>query len=400
MTQHMRDISGNGVLVMPRTEAMFYGPDAVQQLPAALAMQGIQRPFLLTTASLVSNGQAAQIEAIIGSSLTGTFGGARAHNQLESVLAAVDALRQTDADGLVVLGGSSVVDLGKAVAMVMAEGDAFDKMRVRYSPETGTQVPPLPAPKLPQIVVPTTLSGSEYTFATAITDPAEGGKLMFADAKLIPKLIIHDGAFCMPTPDRLWAATGMKILADCLEMMMSLKAMPMGNLYAGEGMRVLFDNLAPSIGPNAAQQARQNLHYGAYLAMSMAFNVSLGLVAGTRHQLGGGHGVPHGEASTIMLPHVMRWNRQTAHAESALAHAASLIGLSGKTEAARADALIEAVEALVDALALPTRLSQVGIKEADLASIAAHVVGDPSVAFNPRPVDQADALIQLLHGAL
>ena len=394
------DIKGKGILVMPRTEAMFYGPGSAGQLPDAIAMTGMQRPFLLATPSLVKNGQVEALEKIIGAPLCGTYAGSTAHNQMPSVLAAVDAARASNADGLIAFGGSSVVDMSKSVAMILAEGNDLEALRIRYSPEDGVHIPALNHPKLPQIVVPTTLSGSEYTFAMAITDPDKREKLMFADSKLIPKIIFHDSEICQSTPDRLWAGTGMKIFADCLEMIMSLKAMPMGNLYAYEGLKVLFENLPKSIGTNTSTQAMQNLHYAAYLAMSMAFNVSLGLVAGVRHQLGGGKNVPHGEASTIMLPHVLRWNRETASAETALAAAARHLDLTANSDAALVDKLIEEIEAMVSGLGLPTTLSQVGVSSHDLPLIAEHVCGDSSVAFNPRRINTPDDVMQVLTQAI
>ena len=54
--------------------------------------------------------------------------------------------------------------------------------------------------------------------------------------------------------------------------------------------------------------------------------VGVGLVAALRHQLGGGLGVPHGEASTIVLPHVMRFN--LAVAAERYGRAAAALGLS------------------------------------------------------------------------
>jgi alcohol dehydrogenase class IV len=189
----------------------------------------------------------------------------------------------------------------------------------------------------------------------------------------------------------------MKILADTLEMLGSKRARPMTNLYALEGLKILADNLPQSLGDTASLKGRQILHYGAYMAMSMGFNASLGLVAGIRHQVGAGKGVAHGEASTIVLPHVLGWNK--SHAEAAYAKAARALDLKGGSDAALADALIAHVEEMVAQCGLPTRLRDVGVGAEDLPVIAAHVVGDPSIAFNPRPVTQADEVMQVLEAA-
>lgn len=399
--REIRDASINdaGIMGLPRTETIVHGANSAEtHLATVVAMTHTQRAFLLSTPSLEKNGHVAKIQTALGDAWCGTFAGSTAHNQMSSVLAAVEQVRAAKADGLIVLGGSSAVDMAKSVAMILAEGDDLQALRIRYSPETGPNVPALLQPKIPQIVIPTTLSGSEYTFAMAITE--RGEKLMFADAKLIPKSVFHDPALCMDTPDRLWVGTGMKIFADCLEMLMSSKAKTMTNMYAREGLQVLFHNLPISIDPKASQsqrlRARQTLHHGAYLAMSMAFNASLGLVAGIRHQVGAAFGVPHGEASTLALPHVMRWNRQIDSAEAALADAAQSLGLGGTSQGEQADAMIEAVEQMIDTLGLPKSLSAVGVAQEALQGIAEHVVGDMSVANNPRKITTSDDVMEVL----
>ena len=384
-------------LVLPRVQRIHYGEKVVDSHLPDVAAAMMQRPFLLSTGSLEANGLLADVQAVMGDALVGCFAGSKAHNPQEAVLAAADAARAAGADGLIVFGGSSVVDMAKSVAMVLAEGDDLQAMRIRFSPETGAVVPPLNKPKVPQIVVPTTLSGSEYTAFMAITDRAVGEKLMFGDPKLAAQVVFQDPHYCMATPDCLWAGTGMKILADTLEMLGSKRARPMTNLYALEGLKILADNLPQSLGDTASLKGRQILHYGAYMAMSMGFNASLGLVAGIRHQVGAGKGVAHGEASTIVLPHVLGWNK--SHAEAAYAKAARALDLKGGSDAALADALIAHVEEMVAQCGLPTRLRDVGVGAEDLPAIAAHVVGDPSIAFNPRPVTQADEVMQVLEAA-
>ncbi|MBT5156884.1 MAG: iron-containing alcohol dehydrogenase [Rhodobiaceae bacterium] len=397
-------LDDEGIMGLPRTESIVHGANsAITHLPAVVAMAGIQRGFLLSTPSLEKNGHLAKVQTALGAAWCGSYAGSTAHNQMPSVLEAVAQVRAAKADGLIVLGGSSAVDMAKSVAMILAEGDDLEALRIRYSPEAGPTIPVLAQPKLPQIVIPTTLSGSEYTFAMAITDPALGEKLMFADAKLIPKAVFHDPVFCLDTPDRLWVGTGMKIFADCLEMLMSQKAKTMTNMYAREGLRVLFHNLPLSIDPKASQEqrlrARQNLHHGAYLAMSMAFNASLGLVAGIRHQVGAAYNVPHGEASTLALPHVMRWNRNVDSAEAALADAAQTLGLGGTSQAQQADAMIGAVERMMETMGLPKSLSAVGVPQTALQGIAEHVVGDMSVANNPRKINTAEDVMDVLNQA-
>src|SRR6185436_2034936 len=119
--------------------------------------------------------------------------------------------------------------------------------------------------------------------------------------------------------------------------------------------------------------------------------VGVGLVAALRHQLGGGLGVAHGVASTIVLPHVVRWNATACG--PALDRAATALGTAG------AAGLVERIERLTGELGLPRRLRDVGVTHDSLARIAEHVVADASVSTNPRPVEDVAAVMEVLDAA-
>ena len=303
----------SGQLNLSRTQSVLFGPDCVKnQLCAQLDMRGWKRVFVLSTGSLERNGLLEQLKDTVGERIVGTFSGSAPHTPKSVVMDAVRLVKESNADVLISFGGSSVVDLAKAVALVAAEGDQLDDMYVKFSPETGLNMPPLPAEKLPHISIPTTLSGAEYTFAAAITDEIRKEKNLYVDPKLTPLIILQDAALCTPTPNHLWVATGMKVFADCLETLTSPRATPYTSSSAMEALRLLFENLSKSVSDKENIAAKQNCLMAAFMVMSVAANTGLGLVSGIRHQLGGNQGLSHGEASTIMLPHVMRWNASSA----------------------------------------------------------------------------------------
>ncbi|MBF2754501.1 MAG: iron-containing alcohol dehydrogenase [Gammaproteobacteria bacterium AqS3] len=393
-----------GNLILPRTEMICHGPNIVQQqLPEVLLQHGLSRAFLLTTPSLVRNGIAEQVERALGAAHAGSFGESVAHTPRDVVLRAARAVSQADVDALICLGGSSVVDLTKGVAMVVAEGADFESMRIRYRPGEVPVIPRLGQPKLPILAIPTTLSASEYTAGIGITDRQTGEKHGYVDAKVVPKVVFHDSVICSQTPDALWAATGMKILSDCLEMIVSNRAGRFTDLYAFEAATILTEGLPASVqgahGDAGRLDSRERLLYAAYLSLSVVLNSSLGLVAAIRHQLGGAHGVGHGEASAIVLPHVMRWNAPAASA--GYARIARSLRLDAQDDdTAATEELIRHIEGLIEQLGIPGTLEAVGIGGDDFAGIAEHVCSDMSIANNPRPVKSPDDVIEVLQTAL
>lgn len=145
--------------------------------------------------------------------------------------------------------------------------------------------------------------------------------------------------------------------------------------------------------------ARGNCLFAAFMILPNLLNVGLGMIAGLRHQIGGGHGVPHGVASTIVLPHVMRWNLSAAM--QSLSTAAVRLGFvqQGTAHEAAAERIIQAVEELITKLNLPSRLRDVEVPQDALPGIAEHVTHDFVVATNPRRIEKSEDVMEVLQAA-
>ncbi len=393
----MQNLSGQ--ILLPLINGVAYGAGCVKdQLSATLEQMGVKRVFLITTPSLTRTDLVDQLKANLGSRCAGIFSQSVAHTPQGTVEKAVAQAREINADCLVSFGGSSVVDLAKAVALTLAEGDDYDGMKVRFSPETGAVIPNLQAPKMPHIAVPTTLSSSEYTFAVAITDESIGEKNLFADMKLAPKWIFQDPLLCTATPRRLWVSTGMKIFADCIELICSTRAIPYTDSLALSALELLHKHLPASLSGDATQ-ARGHCLAAGFMTMANAHNVSLGMVAALRHQLGANQHISHGEASTIVLPHVLRFNRPLI--DDKLARISNHLGLGDTAESAEsaAEEFIESVEAMIDKLGIASRLRDLGVDASALPEIAAHAAQDFAMASNPRPLQSAEQALGVLRSA-
>jgi len=384
----------SGRIVHPAGEGIVYGPGSARRdLPRLLAQCGVGRPFVVTTASVVRSGLLEEIRDVLGGTVAGVYDGSREHTPEPVVLEGAARAREAGADGLVSLGGSSVVDLTKGIAMVLAEGDDLSRLRLHFraGEPGGNRRPELNAPKLPHVALPTTLSGAEFTGAAGITDPVDGVKQLYRDTKLAPRWVVLDPELARATPAALWAGTGMKALADTVEVLCSRRATPLSDAVAAAALAMLVSELAPATADPDDLAARGRCQFAVGMALPQLAMVGVGLVAGLRHQLGGGLGVAHGEASTIVLPHVVRWNRPFC--EPALTRAAAAAGVDGP------DGLVAAIEALTIRLGLPTRLRDVGVAAEALPGVADHVLGDGAVATNPRPVTDATEVLEVLRAA-
>ena len=331
-----------------------------------------RRVVVLTTPSVARTSLLSVVTAALDDRHAGTFDGSEAHTPRHAVLQAAATARDAGVDTLVSLGGSSVVDMAKGAAMVLAEGDDLDQLRLG----SGRR---LVEPTLPHIAIPTTLSAAEFTAAAGITNTETGVKELFVSATLAPRLVILDAEMSGSTPDRLWRGTGMKLVADCLEGLLSRNATLFTNALLTAALRVLLTDLGE---PATNLEARGRCLEAAHMTLSNMHNVGIGAVAALRHQIGGRCGVAHGEASTIVLPHVMRWNGDAAVAT--LDRIGAEIGVD---DGAR---LIDRLTERIVELELPTRLRDVGVTEADLDPIAEHAATEASARDNVRPATAAD----------
>ncbi len=389
-----------GQVRYPHADGIVFGPGCVsEQLTSIVEQQGIHRAFLVSTPSLARTALLPAVREVLGSRCVGEFTQSRAHTPRTTVLAAARQARAAQADGLISFGGGSVVDLTKGMALVLAEGEDFDRLRAHFTPATGLRAPKLPAPKLPHIAIPTTLSGGEFTGGIGITDVERGEKDVYLDPKTTPRWVLLDSSLSTATPADLWASTGMKIFADGIEMLCSPRATPYTNALAYQSLELLYRNLPAAVANANEITARGNCLFAAFMILPNLLNVGVGLVAGLRHQIGAGHGVPHGVASTIVLPHVMRWN--LAAATPALSTAAVRLGFvqPGTAPERAAERVIQAVEELIAKLNLPSRLRDVDVPHEALPGIAEHVTHDFAVATNPRRIEKPDDVREVLQAA-
>ena len=113
-------MTGHGVIALPSFPPVSFGFDAIDSLPVSLADRGVKRPLIITDTGLVEHG--------IVNTVTGTFGagsdvtvfdGISPNPTIAGIEAALAVYREKDCDGIVGLGGGSVLDSGKALRVAV-----------------------------------------------------------------------------------------------------------------------------------------------------------------------------------------------------------------------------------------------------------------------------------------
>ena len=176
----------------------------------------------------------------------------------------------------------------------------------------------------------------------------------------------------------------MNAIAHCVEALYAHDGNPIISLMAEEGIRALAKALPVIVKETKNLEARENALYGAWLAGTTISTTSVALHHKLCHILGG-FGLPHAETHSIVLPHAVRYNHDSARE--------AMVRVRRALDAPDAATGIYDLE---KKLGLPMRLVDIGMKEADLERAARIAVEAPYP--NPRKVEY-EPVLRLLRDA-
>jgi len=327
-----------------------------------------------------------------------------AEPEVKTILQGVETLNFYKADQIIALGGGSVIDAAKIMKLKYESPDADLEELAAPFMDIRKRVVEYPTEKVHRarlIAISTTSgTGSEVTPFAVLTDKARGRKVTLADYSLTPDIAIVDPQFVMSMPKVLTADTGIDCLTHALEAAVSIYASPYTDSSAMQAIRLVFKYLPMSYAHPHDEEARSMMHNAACIAAIAFSNAAVGVNHALAHAFGARFGVSHGRANALMLPHVMVYNASVPSkfmpspnqkgyvAHKKYATIADLLGLGGNTVDDKVKKLVAATEQLLDQLAIPRSIADLGISreefEAAMPELAKIAFDDPSWRSNPR----------------
>lgn len=221
-----------------------------------------------------------------------------------SIAPARDIMAQKPYDAVIAIGGGSVIDSAKAIAIwAKYGGEMRDYKFPRIVNELG----------VPLIAIPTTAgTGSEATKVTVITDENTSEKMMCMGLGFLPTVAVVDYTLTLTCPKRLTADSGIDALTHAVEAYVSQKASTFTDTIALKAMASIFPNLRTVYNTPDDTSARENMMFGSMLA-GMAFsNASVALVHGMSRPIGAFFHVPHGMSNAMLFPTITKFSMQSA----------------------------------------------------------------------------------------
>jgi len=203
----------------------------------------------------------------------------------------------------------------------------------------------------------------------------------------MPDLAVLDPALSVTLPADHTAATGVDAMVHAIEAYTTaLKKNPVSDALALDALRLLSAHIRRAVAAPEDRAARGGMLLGSMLAGKAFANAPCAAVHALAYPLGARFHLPHGLSNALLLPAVLRFNRD------AVGDAYDRLGevVFGEADAG---ALIDGFARLGPELGLPARLSEAGIGEADLATLARDAMAQTRLLRNnPRDVSEADAL--------
>jgi len=375
---------------LPLERVVFGRPAAVAAVEEAARM-GASRVFIVASKSLANNTPVVRaIAEALGPRYVGLFDGCIQHSPRASVIAAAYAARRAAPDLILTVGGGTAIDTVKVLQICLAHNvdttEALDGLHATIGADGKREVPHIKPSPVRQVVVPTTLSGAEFSNLAGITDERIRQKHSFIGPDIGARSVILDPEATLHTPEWLWLSTGVRGVDHAVETLCSIEAHPYCDGLALHALRLFAEALPRPSDLGARLQCQQ----ASWMAASSIARVNYGASHGIGHVLGAFADVPHGHTSCVMLPHVLRYN------ESATAQKQQLIAEAmGRPGVPAADAVSE----LIATLKQPASLRAVGIKREQLPEIAEAAMKNMWVRTNPRPIRSPQDVMQILEAA-
>ncbi len=371
------------------------GDYAMENIPSEMRLLGSSRPIILSDATLEKIGSVRILTDALskgGMKASAIYTDIPLDSSIEKVNEISRIYRENNADGIIALGGGSVIDTAKGLRMLISQGG---KNILSY---VGSEMLGR-GQSVPFAAIPTTSgTGSEATSVAVIKDGERKVKLEFISSFLLPDIAVLDVRALESMPARITALTGLDALTHAIEAYSCLQKNPISQCYALTAIKLIMENLENAVRKPKDKDARIAMAIASYIAGASFSNSMVGIVHAIGHSVGGVCSVAHGEAMTILLPICMRYNKDYADSDYSdlllyLSNADVYASTRKEDRAEKAiDVVVSFIERIKASAPIATKLSERGVKRSDFEEIAKRALNDGALIVNPRNADKDDIL--------
>ena len=368
-------------------ETSYFGKGASQEIAKEVKARGCRKVVVCTDPDLLKFQVATLVTAVLDKAAIpyAVYSGIKANPTIQNVQEGVAFCQKEGADLIVAVGGGSAIDTSKAIAVILTNPEFADVRSLEGASPTKNKA-------LPIIAVSTTSgTAAEVTINYVITDVEKNRKFVCADPHDIPVVAIVDPDMSMGMPKGLCASTGMDALTHAIEGYITKAAWELTDMMHLKAIEIIAKNLRQSVAGDP--KAREEMSVGQYIAGMGFSNVGLGIVHSMAHPLSAMYDAPHGVACATILPYVLEYNADaTGDRYKQIAAAMGVPGVEAMSPAEYRRAAVDAVRQLGRDVGIPQKVSDLGVKEADIDFLADSAMADACTPGNPKDPTKEDVV--------
>lgn len=372
---------------MVYTGTSYFGEYARKEIITEIKKRKFNKALVVTDAMLVKCGVAEKIENVLkdGGISYEIDDEVKPNPTIANVHTGLDKLKASGADFIIAVGGGSVIDTAKAIAVIANNPDNYDVVSLEGVDKSKN-------PPMPIIAVPTTAgTGSETTMDYVITNTEQKRKMACMDSMVVPVVAILDTDIMASLPLKMTAATAMDALTHAVESYLSKGAFDFSEMLSLKAVSLISANFLKVIKNLNDLEARKALAMAQYMAGMSFTNVGLGIVHSMAHPLSAFYDVPHGVANALILPYVLKFNSVACEDKMVtLAKAFDLEFDERYGSEAATERCIELINTFNSVAGLPHKLKDINVNEEDIDALAREALNDAATQDNKREVDIED----------
>ena len=399
-----------------------FGPGVTREVGMDLVDLGVRRALVVTDPNVARLAPVATVLAALGEAGVEAvlYDKVRVEPTDVSFREAIEFARAAGVDGIVAVGGGSVIDTAKAVNLYTTypPEDFLDYVNAPIG-----KAMPVPGPLKPLVAVPTTAgTGSETTGVSIFDLTTLHAKTGIASRRLKPTLGLLDPDNTRTMPKQVAASSGLDILSHALESFTAIPyssrerparpalrpayqgSNPISDIWALQALRIVAQYLVRAIEDPSDDEAREQMILAASYAGVGFGNAGVHLPHGMSYPVSGhvkefrapgypsDHAlVPHGISVILNAPAVFRFTAATnpsRHLEAAAALGANVAGVK---DADAGSVLADRITWFMQRLEVPNGLKAVGYTSSDIPALVAGTLPQHRVTkLSPRPAEPED----------
>lgn len=368
-------------------ECVYLGKDARSCLPNEIKSRNFKKVFLVSDGAIFKSGVLKKVTDVLESANIKhvEYLEVKPNPTVQNVKDGVKALKKSKADVIIAVGGGSVIDTAKAIAIIATNKYFSDVVSLDGNANTKNKCFPL-------IAMPTTAgTAAEVTINYVITDTDRKKKMVCVDPHDIPIMAVVDAELMATMPPSLTASTGMDALTHAMESLITKGATQFSDMFAMEAIRTIHKYLPIAYEHGDNLEAREKMAFAQYVVGMGFSNVGLGIVHSMAHPLGGRFDIAHGVANALLLATVMKYNAESP-SKPKFRLIAECFGFDTKklNDDDCVKKVVSEVKKMSKKLNIPQTLTELGIKESDLDALSQDAYNDICTGGNPRETSVED----------